>query len=205
MPAMKSSLLLLLACCGAAFAAERPGGFLGIQWGASPEEAKRVLQQRPGIVFPEGADDFHVEMTGGTFAGQPVSRWVIEFPERKFAYAAVTLKPEGNASTVYKDLKNELVRKYGSTTTDKKYSSAGASKRKQSAVNIAVWKFGATLTNKTSVMISAELSGGNPKGGNEDERAEITIKYVNETLTGTAAPSGTAAKPAPAPVKREDL
>ncbi|MEO6785510.1 MAG: hypothetical protein ABI318_05190, partial [Chthoniobacteraceae bacterium] len=77
---MKLPLILLLACNGLALAAERPGGFLGIAWGASPEEAKRVLQKRPGIQFPENADDYHIEMTGGSFAGQPVAKWVIEFP-----------------------------------------------------------------------------------------------------------------------------
>ena len=116
---MKLPLILLLACNAIALAAERPNGFLGIPWGASPEEVKRVLQKRPGVIFPENADDFHIEVTGGTFAGQPVAKWVIEFPERKFASAAVTLKTEGSAGTAYNEFQNQLVSKYGPTTTAK--------------------------------------------------------------------------------------
>ena len=203
---MKLPLYLLLACNAVALAAERPGGFLGIQWGASPEEAKRILQKRPGITFPENADDFHIELTGGTFAGQPVTKWVIEFPDRKFASAAVTLKNEGNASSAYKEFRSRLAEKYGSATTDKRVSSTGASKRLQSAASMAIWRFKPTMTDRTSVIISAELTVGNMKGGGEDPQAAVTIKYVNETLTGAAAPTGTApAKPAKPEVKKDDL
>src|SRR5437879_862242 len=102
---MKFPLLILLLLNAAAFAAERPKGFLGIAWGASPEEAKRVLQARSGVKFPEESDDYHVEVTGGSFAGQPVTKWVLEFPDRKFGSASVTLKTEGNASAVFKEFK----------------------------------------------------------------------------------------------------
>ncbi|MEO6787365.1 MAG: hypothetical protein ABI318_14630, partial [Chthoniobacteraceae bacterium] len=168
---------------------------------------KRVLQKRPGIQFPENADDYHIEMTGGSFAGQPVAKWVIEFPDRKFASAAVTLKTEGNASTVHKDFCNQLVAKYGPSTADKKTSGTSKTKGAQQAVpsKMTVWKFPATMKEKSVVLISAELTGVKARGG-EDPNAAVTIKYVNETLTGTA---GTAdGKPAPktiTPIKKEDL
>lgn len=203
---MKLLLYLLLACNVIALAGERPGGFLGIPWGASPEEAKRILQKRPDILFPDNPDDFHVELTGGTFAGQPAAKWVIEFPDRKFAAAAVTLKNEGSASSTYKEFRSQLAAKYGSATTDKKLAGPGASKRPQAAVSIAIWKFGPTMKDKTSVLISAELSGAGAKGAGEDSQSAVTIKYVNETLTGAAAASGSApAKPTPVAVKKDDL
>ncbi len=200
---MKLPLALLLACHAVAFAAERPSGFLGIAWGASPEEAKRALQKRPGITFPENADDYKIELTGGTFAGQPVAKWVIEFPDRKFAAATVTLKTEANASAVFKEFRSQLVAKYGSATMDKKTGGPGKKGAPPQPVgNAAIWKFTPTMKEKSSVTISAELSGAHVRAGEETGGAVI-IKYVNETLTGTAG--GKEAPKTSAPVKKEDL
>jgi hypothetical protein len=206
---MKLPVILLLACNALALAAERPTSFLGIPWGASPEEAKRILQKRPGVTFPENADDFHIELTGGSFAGQPVAKWVIEFPERKFAMATVTLKTEGNASSVYKEFRNQLVAKYGSATVDKKTgASTGRAKnaqpQPQGSGNMAVWKFPPTMKEKSSVVISAELAGATARG--DDSQATVTIKYLNESLTAAAAAaSGKDAPKTTSPVKKEDL
>jgi len=204
---MKLPLIFLFACHALAHAVERPAGFLGIAWGASPEEVKRALQKRPGVTFPENADDYKIELTGGTFAGQPVAKWVIEFPERKFAVATVTLKTESNASTVYKEFRNQLVSKYGSATTDKKTGGAGKKGAPpQPATNVAIWKFMPTMKEKSTVLISAEIAGATMKG-NEETGGTVTIKYANETLTGAAAATA-GGKPAPktgAPVKKEDL
>lgn len=200
---MKFSLLLLLACSAFGIAAERPSGFLGIAWGASPEEAKRVLQNRPGVVFPENADDYRIELTGGTFAGQNVAKWVIEFPERKFASAAVTLKTETNASAVYKEFRTQLATKYGSATTDKK--SGGTIKgggQPTPAMSMAMWRFRPTMKDKDSVVISAEINGD--KRGNEDS-GTVVIRYVNETLAGTVGGASSTAAKLTAPVKKEDL
>jgi hypothetical protein len=203
---MKLPLILLFACGAMALAAERPKGFLGIQWGASPEEAKRELQKRPGIQFPENADDYHIELTGGSFAGQPVAKWVIEFPDRKFASASVTLKTEGNAGTMYKEFRNQLVSKYGSATVDKKLGGSRKNKGGQPEApgNMTVWKFTPTMKEKSNVIISAELTGAGQRG--DDSQGTVTIKYVNETLTGTAGGAGgkDGAKTT-TPLKKEDL
>jgi hypothetical protein len=204
---MKFPLAILFACSSLALAVERPVGFLGVAWGASPEEAKRVLQKRPGVTFPENADDYKIELTGGTFAGQAVAKWVIEFPDRKFAVATVTLKTDSNASTVYKEFRNQLVSKYGSVTTDKR--TGGTSKKgapPQPVTMSSIWKFPPTMKDKNSVVISAEIAGATMKG-NEETGGTVTIKYVNETLTGAAA-AAISGKPAPkttAPVKKEEL
>ena len=206
---MKLPLILLLACNAVLFAGERPNGFLGIAWGASPEEAKRILQKRPGIQFPENADDFHIELTGGSFAGQSAAKWVIEFPERKFAMATVTLKTDGNAGSVYNEFQSQLVAKYGPTTTtsssSKKPGAAGKTKTPQTPGKTAVWKFAPTMKDKSSVLVSAELTGTGARG--DDSQGTVTIKYVNETLTGAAAAANgkDAPKKTPTPVKKEDL
>ena len=206
-PLMKLPVILLLVCNALALASERPSGFLGIAWGASPEEAKRVFQKRPGVQFPENADDYHIELTGGSFAGQPVAKWVIEFPDRKFASATVTLKTEGNALTVYKDFCTQLVSKYGPSTTAKGTGATTKTKGVQSQPSgkMAAWKFPTTMKEKNSVLISAEVTGVNMHGG-EESGGTVTIKYVNETLTGTAAnASGKPTGKTTTPVKKEDL
>ena len=201
---MKLLLPLLLACAAIAPAAERPGGFLGIKWGASPEEALRIFQQRPGIVVSPEADDYRIELTGGSFAGLPEEKWIIEFPDRKFASATVLLKDNGNASSTYKEFKTQLTSKYGSATIDRK--SAGGGQSSKPAVTMAIWRFRPNMSDRTSVVISAELSGNGRKGEGEQAQGGVVIKYVNETLAGIdSSGGGTAAKPAVPAVKKDDL
>lgn len=211
LPLMKLPLLILLLVNTAVLAAERPKGFLGIPWGASPEEAKRALKDRPGVKFPEESDDYHVEVTGGTFAGQPVTKWVLEFPERKFGSASVTLKSEGNASVVFKEFRTQLSSKYGSGT-DKKLSGAVSQVRKtysgeRSPIGSATtWKFSPSMKEKSSVIIVAELAGQGGKPANDESQLAVTIRYVNESITGPYAKgASTSAKPMTATVKKEEL
>ena len=91
---MKRALFALITLTTAAFAAERPG-----------------------VMFLENTDDYHMEPTGGNFAGQPVTKWGLDFPGRKFASASVTLKLEGGASSVHKETGAKLSGKYGPPTT----------------------------------------------------------------------------------------
>ncbi|MEQ1851753.1 MAG: hypothetical protein ABMA01_09205 [Chthoniobacteraceae bacterium] len=210
---MRLPFFILLVLGAAGMAAEAPKGFVGIPWGASPEEAKRALQARPGVKFPEDSDDYHIELTGGTFAGQPVEKWVLEFPERKFGSAAVKLKTDGNAASVYNELRTQLVSKYGSAPTVRKLSSVSG---KKNAVytpeppgmlgSIAIWKFPPTMKEKSTVVVSIELSGGEGRPVNDGSQLLVTLRYVNESLVGiTAASSAAEAKPVRVPVKKEDL
>lgn len=210
---MKHIFLFLLLLCITAFAIERPKGFLGINWGASPEEAKRVMQARQGVKFSEEADDYKFDLTGGTFAGQPVVKWVLEFPSRQFASATVILKNEGNASTLYKDFRTQFAAKYGPATTDKKLTSKsdnrqmrnpGAVEVKPQLGGIAIWKFGPNMKEKSNITISCQLA--DVKGGpamNEDQLV-LTIHY--EKNTGAEAKDATnGSKPSQNNVKKEDL
>lgn len=208
---MKRVLFSLLLFTTAAFGIERPKGFIGLPWGASPEEAKRALGTRPGVVFPENTDDYHMEVTGGTFAGQPVAKWVLDFPERKFASASVTLKLEGNATSVYKDFRKELGAKYGSPTTEKKLSSTGGNNkavkrsgemRQTTYGSMATWKFTPNLKNKETLVVVAELSGGKGNATNSEDDLTVTIRYQNETLMPKTEAEGGKAT---APIKKEDL
>jgi hypothetical protein len=207
---MTRVLFSLLLLCTAAFAVERPKGFLGINWGASPEEAKRVMQARPGVKFPEETDDYKFELTGGTFAGKPVVKWVLEFPERKFASAVVVLKSEGDTPALYKEFRTQLVAKYGSATTDRKLSKSerrpGYPPDRGGLGNSSTWKFNPNIREKSSLSIVCELAG--PNGGPTPDEAQlsVTVRYINETLVGAANASSTAgAKAGSTGVKKDEL
>jgi hypothetical protein len=60
------------------------------------------------------------------------------------------------------------------------------------------------MKEKSSALISVELAGLGARG--DDSQATVTIKYVNESLTATAAAaSGKDAPKTATPVKKEDL
>lgn len=204
---MKSALFAVLILTAAAFAVERPKGIITIPWGASPEEVKRALAARPGVVFPENTDDYHMEPTGGTFAGQPVAKWVLDFPDRRFASAAVILKLEGGATSVYKDLRGKLSEKYGTPTTEKKLSGGGKAVRAYNAQrttsfgSMSTWKFVPNLKEKEAITVVAELSDGKGNPTPSEDALTVTIRYVNETMLPKTAEGGKVV----APIKKEDL
>ncbi len=210
---MKHIFLFLLLHCAAAFAGDRPKGFLGINWGASPEEAKRVMQSRQGVKFSEEADDYKFDLTGGTFAGQSVAKWILDFPGRQFTSATVVLKNEDNASTLYKDFRTQFTAKYGPATTDKKLTAKadkrqvrnpGAAEVKAQLGGIATWKFGANMKDKSSVTITCQLGDAKGAPAMNEEQLVLTIHYAKEAGTEAKdAPSG--AKPSQSTVKKEDL
>ncbi len=211
---MNRLFLSLLLFSTFALAADRPKGFLNINWGASPEEAKRILQARPGIKFPEETDDYKFELTGGEFAGKPVAKWVLEFPDRKFASAVVILKNEGDAPALYKEFRTNLVAKYGPATSDRKAGPKGPKNRPGGAPpdpstqsTTTTWKFTPNIKEKSALSIVCEMGGaGGPGGGNGGgPGGAVTVRYINDTLVAASAPK-TEAKPAgPVGVKKEDL
>lgn len=203
---MKSALFAVLALANFATAAERPKGIINIPWGASPEEVKRALGARSGVTFPENTDDYHMEPTGGNFAGQPVAKWVLDFPERRFASASVILKLEGGATSVYKDLRGKLAEKYGSPTTEKKLSSGKAVRqynapKSASFGSMSTWKFVPDMKEKEAITVVAELSDGKGNPTGSEEALTVTIRYLNETMLPKTAQGGKVV----APVKKEDL
>jgi hypothetical protein len=204
---MSRIFLTLLLLSVAAFA-ERPKGFLSINWGASPEEAKRVMQARPGIKFPEDADDYKFELTGGTFAGQPVVKWTLEFPERKFASASVQIKTD-DAQGMYKDFRAQLVSKYGSATTNQKLSRGPKTyngNRPAPSGTVTTWKFSPNLRDKSMVTIACELSGPNGAPTSDPAQLQLTIRYTNETLTDAALANAEAGEKAvQVGVKKDEL
>lgn len=214
---MIRAFFLLLTALSTIALAERPDGFLGIKWGASPEEAKRIMQARPGVTIGADADDYRFELTGGTFAGQAVEKWILEFPERKFAMAAVVLKTKklqtkDTADSLYRDFRTQLASKYGSSTSSKRLTlerngnGGGGGQRAKSYGNISTWRFIPSFKDKTVIVITAELTGPGGGAAASEDQLGLTIRYENETLT-SAAEKNVAAGEAAAKVKvtKEEL
>ena len=214
-----TALIFILCSTALAEKLQRPTGFFGVAFGAEPAEVVRVLGARGGATVPEDMPSTFdkLELTGGNFAGQEVVKWTLEFVDRKFAAATVTLKTEGNGMAVYQELKQNLVVKYGPATGEKKAGKPDSAKKKPPASNsgtrreetygkVVFWKFEPTLADKTRCLIIC--AGGGPDGNEvEDEsKVQVTIHYIDETRIPTAAKrlSNSGTKVAP-PVKKEDL
>lgn len=204
-------LSFLLVLCASAFA-DRPKGFLNINWGASPEEAKRAMQARPGVRFPEDADDYRFTLTGGNFADQPVERWTLEFPDRKFATATVVMKSVGDNQILYKDFCAQLSAKYGTASTRQKLASktdkkqpTNYQKNTSSLGSITTWKFEPNMKEKSTVVITCELCGLDGGAVNDPTKLHVVVRYTNETLATPPTQGKDSEKPATKGVKKEEL
>ncbi len=198
---------------------QRPTGFLGVAFGATPAEVVRMLGTRGGATVPEDMPSTFdkLELTGGNFAGQEVVKWTLEFVDRKFAAATVTLKTEGNGMAVYQELKQNLVTKYGPATGEKKAGKADSAKKKPAASTggtrreeaygkVVFWKFEPTLAEKSRSLIICTAGGPDGNEVADESKVQVTIQYIDETRIPNAAKrltnSGTKVAPQ---VKKEDL
>jgi hypothetical protein len=100
--------------------ADSPTGFADIPFGAPMKEAQKTITAREGLK-PEEATPDRLTFTGGTFSGQPVSRWTFTFAAGKFATGSVLI--DKAKKPVYDDLKAQLTKKYGKPDSEKGHHS----------------------------------------------------------------------------------
>ena len=100
--------------------AETPNGFADIPFGAPLKQAQAAIAGREGLK-PASNTPERLTFTGGTFAGQPVSLWTLDFAGGKFASGSVRI--ENIKKPVYDDLKAQLTRKYGKPDSEKGHHS----------------------------------------------------------------------------------
>ncbi len=211
--------LLALTLSASAFAqkSDRPMNFAAVPFGATPEDAIRILSARPGLIIPETLPTLveKLELTGGNFAAQEVLKWTIEFVDKKFAAGTVILKPDGNGLAVFRDLKQSLTAKYGQPTgerkaglsdADKKSRAQGNAKKADSFGSVAYWKFAATIADKNVKSIICEAAGPDGNEVADEAKIQVTIQYLDETLKPPAVKGtpGSVSKSS-TPVKKEDL
>jgi hypothetical protein len=168
---MRSILLSLL--CGlfiahAAHSAERPLDFLGIKWGASKAEVQQSMSAMSGVEPQKTKDNNRLEFSGGTFAGEPVNHFGMDFVGDKLYRAAVALKPVGDRENQYRDLRQLLVNKYGPATID----------RKSGRFPQSIWKFPASGFNKESINLTVTMF----RDGNHGPATKIV--YVCDSIKG---------------------
>lgn len=220
-PAVIFAALLLLPLAGVAENASRPTSFVGVPWGANPQDAVRILSARTGVVAPEEVTAAEaVELTGGKFAGQTAAVWTLQFANRKLYAATVQLKADGSASSLYRELKQMLIAKYGRVSAEGKPDAGSDAdkklRRNRGRVNadlktygtVASWKFAPTLNDKESKVIELELAG--PDGGETTAESLliVTVRYLNETLKPIAPQAAAGAyksEPSRPAVKVDDL
>ncbi len=186
----------------------RPTSFVGVPWGARPEEAGRILSARAGVIVPEElpVDQTKIELTGGNFSGQPAEKWTLEFAGKRLFAATVTLKAEGGATAQFRDLKQMLTAKYGPVAREGKPPiGIGADKKDRRAQqrvnpaqplfgNTASWKFVPTLADKEPKAVELTLATAAGILATEEAQLVVTIRYSNDAF----APQSTTGKATPA-------
>lgn len=123
---MNAKLLVVMAFLAArhAFAAMAPGDFANVKWGASFDEAIRIISGKSAKFErkeKQGEADTLV-FSGGTFAARPVEAWRLFFEDGRFNGARVQFAPEGRGEDQYRKIKSALAEIYG-TANDKQVAS----------------------------------------------------------------------------------
>lgn len=156
-----SCLLLCLAFCTSAFA-ESPTGFAEIPFGTPLKEAQAKLASREGLKA-EDANANRLVFSGGTFAGQQVSRWTLVFAADKLASGSILI--EKVKKPVYDDLKAQLTKKYGKPDSEEGHHSFDC-----------IWEFRSNGRRKVHL--------------NYDYREKVILTYSHGALLAAAPGEG---------------
>ena len=148
--------------------------------------------------------------TGGTFAGQEVVSWTMKFLTGKLIAGSVLLKPAESGSASYRELKQQLIAKYGPHSGEAKLTGTREERRIRAASGLpslkrgttVTWKFPPALQDKDHLSIMCEVAAPNDVETDDESLFAVTLRYANETMKAQVAKL--AAKPAseaPAPAK----
>lgn len=108
---MKHLLAALFLILGSTLAlADPPTGFPEIPWGAAQKDAQKAMAARTDVQPGEAKPD-QLNYKGGTFNGQAVKEWILDFSAGKFHTAKVVF--ETRNKKVYDELLPGLIAKYG--------------------------------------------------------------------------------------------
>ena len=151
-----------------------PSNFLDVAWGVTPEDVKRVMATKPDSrPDPSEMSVGRLAYAGGTIAGQVVHVFAFEFAGGKFYRGAAGLKPVPDTDKQYREVRAQLVAKYGPPTTS----------RHQGKLAQSFWRFPPTAFNKEVITITCEMLSGPPA-------PMVRIIYLNETVKQTAGTTG---------------
>lgn len=187
----------------------RPKGILTANWGTPRAEVITMLRQHGATLPEEDPGGDQLVATGGSFAGQEVVSWTLEFLSGKLIAGSVLLKPAESGPVLYRELKQQLIAKYGPHSEEGKITGSREERRARAASGLSApkrgtsvtWKFTPTLQAKDSLSITCEVAPP-PDSSTEDESLFfVTLRYVNETMKAQAAKiiANPAAEPATPP------
>jgi hypothetical protein len=199
------ALALAIPVIASAQSHPRPKGILTCNWGASRWDVISTLRQQGATLPEEDPGGDRLVGTGGTFAGQQVVTWTMEFLTGKLIAGSVTLKPAESGSVLYRDLKQQLISKYGPHSGEGKMTGARDERRARAASGLptpkrgtaVTWKFPPTLQDKDSLSITCELAPPADLATEDESLFVVTLRYANETMKAQAAKM--AANPTPEP------
>jgi hypothetical protein len=190
--------LLLASDVGTFAQSARPKTFHGLSWGATSTEVLAALS-RSGASVPSG-DEFPstpgiIEARGGTFAGQEVISWTFEFVDGKLASSAVVLKPAETGSALYRELKQQLIHKYGPSSAERRTGASTPEERRLRQLygrsyirtgSEVIWRFAPNLRDKDSLSIVCELVPVDGVTESGEGASVVSLRYINETLKAVA-------------------
>lgn len=188
----------------------RPKGILTANWGTSRAEVITMLRQHGATVPEEDPGGDQLTVTGGSFAGQEVISWTMEFLTGKLIAGSVLLKPAESGPVLYRELKQQLIAKYGPHSGEGKLTGPREERRARAASGLpaqkrgtaVTWKFMPTLQEKDSLSITCEVAPPADSGIEDEALFLVTLRYVNETMKAQAAKlTATPAPEAPSPAK----
>ena len=166
-----------------------------------------MLRQQ-GVTLPEedpGGD--RLVGTGGTFAGQQAVTWTMEFLTGKFIAGSITLKSAESGSVLYRDLKQQLISKYGPHSGEGKMTGPRDERRARVASGLpapkrgtaVTWKFLPTLQDKDLLSITCELAPSSDMTTEDESLYLVTLRYANDTMKALAAKAAANPPAEPAP------
>jgi hypothetical protein len=192
---LPAALAVALPVIASAQSHPRPKGILTANWGASRSEVISMLRQQGATLPEEDPGGDRLVGTGGTFAGQQVVTWTIEFLTGKLIAGSITLKPAQSGPMLYRELKQQLIAKYGPHSGEGKLNESREERRARAASGLpapkrgtsVTWKFAPTLQDKDSLSITCEVAPPAASPTEDESLFIVTVRYVNETMKAQAA------------------
>ena len=95
-------------------------GFWEIKFGSSLEDAKKIMESKPGCVFRENGKENQLMCLGLKFAGKNTFAIRLDFWNNKFHTANVYFEPTESCNIIelYNEIKSGLNKKYFATPDD---------------------------------------------------------------------------------------
>lgn len=123
------AFFIALVCCVAvacpvpAYAAPTVDGFMGIPWGATPQNVRKAVEKDGFTFWQEGNDPlsgYFVQYADGLYAGYSVSCLSFNFLSNQLYLVSVSISEKrANIDNAYLDISHLLTDKYGPTGPEK--------------------------------------------------------------------------------------